>query len=125
MSPPGDEARARLDVWLWRARFAKTRAGAARLVAEGGVRLVRGPGSKVAEKPALALALGDVLLVRTPAGLRQVRVAAFGARRGPATEARGLYEDLQKALDQRSLDAPRSAVHVTRKSIAKPARDRE
>src|SRR5690606_17188015 len=34
-------ARQRIDVWLFRARFAKTRAAAARLVGEGGVRVVR------------------------------------------------------------------------------------
>ena len=30
--------RQRIDLWLFRARFAKTRAAAARLVSEGGVR---------------------------------------------------------------------------------------
>lgn len=33
--------RQRIDVWLFRARFAKTRAAAGRLVSEGGLRLVR------------------------------------------------------------------------------------
>jgi ribosome-associated heat shock protein Hsp15 len=88
------EDRQRLDVWLWRARFAKTRAVAARLIAEGGVRLVRGDASKVADKPSQALALGDVLLIRQNGALREIRVEAFGARRGPPAEARALYEIL-------------------------------
>lgn len=116
--------RVRLDVWLWRARFAKTRAAAARLVAEGGVRLVRGDASRAIDKPSQGLAVGDILLIRRSAALAQIRVAAFGVRRGPAAEARVLYEDLPSGLQERSLDEAAGAVHVSGQSqTSGPLRD--
>ena len=41
---------------------------------------------------------GDVLTVTEPARVRVLKVLALGDRRGPATEARVLYEELA-ALD--------------------------
>lgn len=117
------ELRIRLDIWLWRARFAKTRAVAARLIAEGGVRLVRGDTSKAADKPAQAIGVGDVLLIRQGATLREIRVAAFGVRRGPPTEARALYELLPGSLEEASLDAPQGGVHVSAVSKAPEAKE--
>lgn len=108
--------RVRLDVWLWRARFAKTRAAAARLIAEGGVRLVRGDASRAIDKPSQGLALGDVLLIRRSDVLAQIQVAAFGVRRGPAAEAHALYEELPSGLQERSLDEAAGAVHVSGQS---------
>src|SRR5262249_54624459 len=58
-----DRDRVRIDVWLWRARFAKTRAAAARLVAEGGVRRIRDPHARRLDKPSVTLACGDVLVL--------------------------------------------------------------
>jgi ribosome-associated heat shock protein Hsp15 len=83
------EGRQRLDKWLWFARFAKTRSLSARLVAEGCVRVngVR------AEAPAKLVGAGDVLTIAAPHVTAVVRVVAPGERRGPATEARLLYED--------------------------------
>lgn len=83
--------RARLDVWLWRARFFKTRSLAARAVEGGAVRLVRSGASKLVAKPAEAVGPGDVLVVAGARGLRTVEIAALGERRGPASEARLLY----------------------------------
>ena len=82
--------RQRLDKWLWFARFAKTRTLAARLVSEGSVRLngVR------CETPAKLVGPGDVLTVAAPHVTAVVRVLAAGERRGPAPEARLLYEDV-------------------------------
>lgn len=86
--------RQRVDVWLWRARFTKTRAAATRLVSEGGVRLIRDGSSRQLEKPSAEVAVGDGLIFPLGASLRAVRVEALGARRGPAAEARMLYADL-------------------------------
>jgi ribosome-associated heat shock protein Hsp15 len=86
--------RQRVDVWLWRARFAKTRAGAIRLVSEGAVRLIRDGASRQLEKPSAEVAVGDGLIFPQGAKLRAVKVEALGARRGPAAEARMLYADL-------------------------------
>ena len=86
--------RQRVDVWLWHARFTKTRAGAARLVSEGGVRLLRNGSSRQLEKPASEVQAGDMLMFPLRGGFKAVKVEAIGLRRGPAPEARGLYSEL-------------------------------
>lgn len=82
----------RLDAWLWCARVARTRAACARLVEEGRFRVNRQP----TDKPHARLRAGDVLTfsLGAEAPVRVWRVLALAARRGPAPEARGLYEDL-------------------------------
>ncbi|MGD9979743.1 MAG: S4 domain-containing protein [Hyphomonadaceae bacterium] len=87
-------ARQRVDVWLFRARFAKTRAAAARLIAEGGVRLVHDGVPRRLEKPSAEVELGDALMLPQRGKLIAVRIDAIGARRGPAAEARLLYSEL-------------------------------
>jgi len=86
-------ARQRVDLWLFRARFAKTRAAAARLVAEGGVRLVRDGASRPLEKPSTEVGVGDALLLSILGQLRAVRVERLAPRRGPPAEARALYSE--------------------------------
>lgn len=85
--------RQRVDLWLFRVRFAKTRAGAARLIAEGGVRLVRDGASRRLEKPSAELAVGDTLLFSQDGALRALQVEGLPDRRGPAAEARTFYRD--------------------------------
>ena len=85
--------RQRVDVWLWRARFAKTRAAATRLVNEGGVRLVRNGGSRQLEKPSAEIEVGDTLLIPAGQSVRVIEIAALPSRRGPAAEARALYAE--------------------------------
>lgn len=84
----------RLDAWLWCARVLKTRAACARLVEGGAVRLNRQPTDKAHAR----LRPGDVLTLALGGpergGVRVWRVLALAARRGPAPEARGLYEEL-------------------------------
>ena len=81
----------RVDVWLWRARFFKTRSLAARVIEEGGVRLSRAGSRAPMDKPSRTVRCGDVLAF--PQGPRwlAVRVEALGVSRGPAPEARMLY----------------------------------
>jgi ribosomal 50S subunit-recycling heat shock protein len=86
--------RQRVDVWLFRARFAKTRAAAGRLVSEGGVRLIRDGSSRQLEKPSVEVAVGDGLIFPQGAKLRSVKIHGLGERRGPSAEARTLYADL-------------------------------
>lgn len=80
----------RLDKWLWFARFAKSRTLATRLCAERRVRINR----EVAGKPSAPVRPGDVLTFPQGPHIRVVRVVQPGLRRGPADEARMLYEDL-------------------------------
>ncbi|KST60838.1 RNA-binding protein [Methylobacterium sp. GXS13] len=84
------EGRQRLDKWLWFARFARTRSLAARLSEDGFVRV---NGTR-AENPAKGIVIGDVVTVAAPHTTLAVRVLSLGERRGPAPEARLLYEDL-------------------------------
>jgi ribosome-associated heat shock protein Hsp15 len=83
-------AKLRLDKWLWQARFFKTRALAASLVAGGHVRVNGTPVSR----PGRDIGTGDVLTFPQGARIRVVRVLALGQRRGPATEAQALFSDL-------------------------------
>ncbi len=80
----------RLDLWLWCARLAKTRAECARLVSGGAVRLNRQPTDKAHAR----LRVGDVLTLALHGRVRVWRVLALASRRGPPAEARLLYEDL-------------------------------
>jgi ribosome-associated heat shock protein Hsp15 len=86
--------RQRVDLWLHRARFAKTRAAAARLIAEGGVRLVHDGQTRRLEKPSVEVAAGDTLLFPQRGRLIALRIEGLGERRGPASEARLLYVEL-------------------------------
>jgi ribosome-associated heat shock protein Hsp15 len=84
-----ERAKTRLDQWLWFARFAKSRSLAARLCAAGAVTV---NGSTVT-KPNQAVRVGDIVMVPQGGWRRTVRVCALGLRRGPASEARLLYEE--------------------------------
>ncbi|OAN72838.1 RNA-binding S4 domain-containing protein [Seohaeicola sp.] len=85
----------RIDKWLWHARFFKTRTLAAAIVSAGHVRI----NSVKASKPAQGIAPGDVLTFMQGDHVRVVRVLAHGVRRGPATEAQTLYEDMTPARE--------------------------
>jgi ribosome-associated heat shock protein Hsp15 len=83
-----DSGRTRLDKWLWAARFFKTRALAAEAV-EGGKVQVNGDRPKRARP----LQVGDELRIRLGPYEHAVTVRALSNRRGPASEAAGLYEE--------------------------------
>jgi ribosome-associated heat shock protein Hsp15 len=87
----------RIDVWLWRARFFKTRSLAARVVEDGGVRLLRGQSRAPLDKPSRPVRCGDVLSFAQGSRWVAVKVEALGERRGPAPEARALYSALTDA----------------------------
>ncbi|RFP88313.1 RNA-binding S4 domain-containing protein [Rhodobacteraceae bacterium 63075] len=102
-------AKIRLDKWLWHARFFKTRSLSAKLVSSGHVRV----NSQKALKPAHAVTAGDVLTFAQGSEIRVVRITGIGARRGPATEAQTLYEDLTP---------PREAPELHRRSGPRPTK---
>ena len=84
----------RIDVWLWRARFVKTRALAAALVERGAVRLTHNGQQVRLDKPSRSVHVGDELVFALGGRLTAVRVEAFGERRGPPEEAQALYATL-------------------------------
>jgi len=85
----------RSDVWLWRARFFKTRSLAARFVDEGRIRVTRAGAESRLDKPSRTVKPGDMLVFGLAGRLISIRVLDCGERRGPATEARGLYEAVE------------------------------
>jgi ribosomal 50S subunit-recycling heat shock protein len=85
----------RADVWLWRARFFKTRSLAAKFVDEGRVRLTRAGLESRLDKCARPVKIGDALVFALGGQLTAVRVEAMGERRGPPAEARMLYSPLE------------------------------
>jgi ribosome-associated heat shock protein Hsp15 len=77
-------------MWLLCARFMKSRGDCAAWVASGGLRLNRQPTDKAHAR----LRVGDVLTLPLRGGVRVVRVLALADRRGPAVEARLLYNEI-------------------------------
>ena len=101
----------RLDKWLWFARIVKTRTLAASLVDSGKIRV-----NKVkVSKPSHNIRSGDVITATVARRVRIFKVCGTGVRRGPATEARTLYEELTPAAvpimsqSQKSVGAGKSA----------------
>ena len=84
----------RVDIWLWRARFAKTRGVAADLVERGAVRLTHHGKQTRLDKPSRCVHPGDELTVAREGRVTAVRIEALGQRRGPPAEARALYVPL-------------------------------
>lgn len=87
----------RIDVWLWRARFAKTRSLAAAMVEKGAIRLTHNGFQTRLDKPSRSVHPGDEVLFAQSGRLIAVRVVQMGDRRGSAQEARALYEPLDAA----------------------------
>lgn len=85
----------RADVWLWRARFFKSRTIAAKFLEEGRVRMTRGGVETRLDKPSRTLHAGDELVFALGGRLIAVRMDQAGERRGPANEARSLYTTLE------------------------------
>lgn len=88
------ETGCRADVWLWRARFFKTRSLAAKFLDEGKVRLTRAGAETRIDKCARPVKVGDQLVFAVGGKLIAVAVEGLGERRGPPAEARGLYSAL-------------------------------
>jgi ribosomal 50S subunit-recycling heat shock protein len=95
MSDPAPPEATRADVWLWRARFFKTRTLAATFIEEGRIRLTRAGHESRIDKPARPLKVGDALVFALGGKLVAVTVLALGERRGPPKEARTLYSPLE------------------------------
>jgi ribosome-associated heat shock protein Hsp15 len=89
----------RLDVWLWAARFYKTRSLATAAAGNGQVQL-----NEQRVKPAHAVRVGDVVTVRRDALVWQAVVTGLATRRGPATEAAKLYREPDAARAAREAE---------------------
>jgi ribosome-associated heat shock protein Hsp15 len=90
-SDPMTEVRA--DVWLWAARFFKTRSLAKQAI-EGSKIDVNDAGCK----PARALHVGDLLKIGRGEERQEVEVLALADRRGPASLAQAMYRETDASL---------------------------
>jgi len=98
----------RVDKWLWYARFFKTRSLAAKVVSAGSVRV---DGSHI-KKPSTTITVGNTLTFSQAKEIRVIRILELGERRGPASEAQALYDDLappNKKLSNKSARHPDAA----------------
>ena len=86
----------RLDKWLWAARFFKTRSLAQQAVTAGRVQL---NGERT--KPAHEIKSADLIVVRVGDWQWEVRVKELSERRGPAAEARKLYDETPASRAER------------------------
>ncbi|MEM7327298.1 MAG: RNA-binding S4 domain-containing protein [Pseudomonadota bacterium] len=89
MSEPSTEIR--VDIWLWRARFFKTRALATDYVSRKGIRITRNGQTRKSTKAGQRIEPGDLLTFYKAKAIETVEVVQIGDRRGPAAEAAGLY----------------------------------
>lgn len=90
MQRPEPAQRQRLDKWLWHARVVKARNSAAALIESGHVR-VNGERQR---SPGHGVKIGDVLTVSLDRNVRLMTITGFAERRGDATAARLLYDDV-------------------------------
>jgi ribosome-associated heat shock protein Hsp15 len=86
----------RIDVWLWAARFFKTRALAKRACELGRIQSNGQPA-----KPAREVRVGDMLRVTNDGGDFQVEVLLLSETRGPAPVAQTLYRETEASRELR------------------------
>ena len=88
--------RQRLDKWLWHARVTKTRTLAQKLIESGAVRV---NGQRVVETDQ-RVGPDDGLTIQIHSRLRVLKITAIADRRGSATIAATLYEDISPAIEK-------------------------
>lgn len=84
----------RLDKWLWFARFFKTRSAATKVISDNRFRL----DGMVMTKPHRQALPGQVLTFTQGNQVRIIKIISLGSRRGPASEAALMYEDLRPVV---------------------------
>jgi ribosome-associated heat shock protein Hsp15 len=102
----------RVDKWLWAARFFKTRSLASDAVSGGKVKV-----NGATTKPARDIRIGDRLEIANSETRWEVSVLALSDKRGPAPEARLLYEETPDSL------TARETARTSRKFVQDPAAD--
>jgi ribosome-associated heat shock protein Hsp15 len=96
MEKPETLAAVRLDIWLWAARFYKTRALAKQAI-EGGKVEVQGQGAKASR----LVKGGEQLRLRRGEDLFEIHVLGLSERRGPAPVAQALYAESEASREAR------------------------
>jgi ribosome-associated heat shock protein Hsp15 len=99
-------AAVRADVWLWAARFFKTRSLAKQAIDGGKVDL-----NDAGCKPSKAVHVGDVLRIGRGEERLEVEVLGLSEQRGPASAAQALYRESEASI------AAREAAKAQRKLV--------
>lgn len=95
----------RLDLWLWAARFFKTRALAKQAIETGKIEI---DGQRA--KPSRGVRVGDMLAIARGEEMFEVEVRGLSGTRGPASVAQALYCESQASrLRRENLRAQRAA----------------
>ena len=90
----------RMDMWLWAARFFKTRTLAKRACDLGRVLV-----NEQSAKPARDIRPGDLLRISNEAGDFEIQVLLLSAVRGPARVAQTLYRETDASREARERTA--------------------
>jgi ribosome-associated heat shock protein Hsp15 len=112
------EGRQRIDKWLFFSRAAKSRSLGAKLAQMGRVRI---NGEKT-DQAADFVKPGDVLTITLDRRILVYKVLLTGTRRGPAEEARLLYEDLSPPPAARDPALPDALVPVRDAGSGRPTK---
>lgn len=107
----------RLDLWLWSARFYKTRNIAKQAIESGKVEV-----DGQAAKPSRMLRAGEPLKVRRGDELFEIEVLALASKRGPAAVAQCLYRELPESVERRAAEREKKRMEATgyRAPLTKP-----
>jgi ribosome-associated heat shock protein Hsp15 len=112
----------RIDKWLWAARFFKTRSLAQQAIDAGRVKL-----GEVRIRPSHPVKPSDALSVRIGELEWRVVVSALSDKRGPAEQARKLYQETEarRAERERRMDLRRWGAEPAKELKGRPTkRDR-
>lgn len=103
----------RLDIWLWAARFYKTRSLAKQAIEGGKIEV-----NEAAAKPARTIHIDDQLRISRGIERFSIRVAATSATRGPASIAQMLYVESAESIATR--DSEREMRRLTGAAFGHP-----
>ena len=109
----GRDVAVRIDVWLWAARFFRTRTLAKQAVDTGKVEV---GGQR--PKPSRAVRVGDALRVVRGEDTFEIEVLGLSDERGPAPVAQQLYRETPASLEAR--EAARDARRAARDGYRPP-----
>ncbi len=110
--------KARIDKWLWAARFFKTRSLAKNAIEGGKVQLA---GQRV--KVSREIAVGDVLHIRKGWDEYEIVVRAISVQRRAAPIAQTLYEETEASMSRRARAAEaRKAAGALARPTQKPGK---
>ena len=89
----------RLDLWLWAARFYKTRSLAKHAIENGKVEV-----DGLRAKPSRVVRIGDAMRVARGEEIFEVEVRGLDDKRGPATRAQNLYAESEASRARREAE---------------------